>query len=81
MINKDKIYHFIVGFIVTILVTGITTFLWLGLIVGLTVSVGKEVYDYMHPEDHTTDGMDFIATVVGVLVAVVGYMSVLCLVG
>jgi len=66
--EQDKLYHFIGGAITT-LVVGALSFIWLGLLAGIFVAVGKEVYDYFHPEGHTVDGMDFIATMVGVLTA------------
>jgi len=31
----------------------------------LIVAFGKEVYDYFHPDKHTCDGLDAIATIVG----------------
>jgi len=68
MLNKDKAFHFMGGMGVAISL-GIIS-LGLGLIAGISVAVAKEVYDSKHPEKHTVDGMDFIATMVGVLTAI-----------
>ena len=70
MQNTDKLYHFIGGFAIALTI-GLIVNPLSGLVAGVCVGALKEVYDYSCPEKHTTDGMDFIATVVGTLVGVV----------
>lgn len=60
-ISRDKLLHFIVGFLI-----GVLTNIWLVIIVGF----GKEFYDYLNPENHSVELMDFIATVLGGLFSI-----------
>jgi hypothetical protein len=68
MKNLDKFYHFIAGMFVTLII-GALSFASVGLFGGIAAAIGKELYDYAHPEQHTVDAIDFISTVVGVIVA------------
>ena len=61
MLNLDKAQHFIIGMIV-----GLCPIY--PMIAILLVAWGKELYDYKHPDKHTCDAMDAIATIVGGLV-------------
>ncbi len=64
-INKDKVLHFLIlGFIPTIFVGFFYPLL--GFAIGVLIAVGKEVYDYNNQGANTPDGMDFVATMVGV---------------
>lgn len=64
MINIDKLYHFLAGFIVS--VTSLVLFdQTVAVIAVIAIAAAKEVYDSKHPAEHTADGSDFIATVVG----------------
>ena len=56
--NWDKIVHMGFGAIAALSP-------WYPLEAILVVAFGKEVYDYFHPNKHTCDGMDAIATIVG----------------
>jgi len=71
MKNKDKIYHFIAGLTIALLFGLYSPFV--GLCMAIVVAAGKEVYDYINQDNHTSDGADFVATVVGGLV---GYVTV-----
>ena len=55
--NYDKIAHFVVGAIVALCPI-------YPMLAVLVVAFGKEIYDYYHP-NHTCDGLDAIATIVG----------------
>lgn len=68
IINTDKLWHFGGGLVITLMFALLTTYL-VGLIIGVALAALKEVYDYYHPETHTSDGMDFVATIVGILLA------------
>ena len=76
MIAKDKKYHLIAGFLIGAVVVALSFLialptvqrLLLGVGVAIVIGVGKEVYDGKHPDKHTKDGMDALATAVGGLV-------------
>ena len=59
--NWDKIVHMGFGAIAALCPT-------YPMIAILVVAFGKEVYDYYHPDKHTCDGVDAMATIVGGLV-------------
>jgi heme/copper-type cytochrome/quinol oxidase subunit 4 len=63
--------HFICGFIIAAVLTpiiGATSIFVVAVIAAL-----KEVYDYMHPETHTADIWDWVATTLG---GIVGFVVV-----
>jgi hypothetical protein len=58
--------HFICGFIIAAVLTpfiGAASVFIVAIIAAL-----KEVYDYMHPDSHTADMLDWVATTLGGLV-------------
>lgn len=60
----DKAMHFAAGF----LITSVLSFqipLEFALGAGIASGVMKEVYDYFHPENHTVDILDAVATWIG----------------
>ncbi len=63
--------HFICGFIIAAVLTpfiGAYSILVVAIIAAL-----KEIYDYMHPDKHTADFWDWVATTLG---GVVGFVVV-----
>ena len=67
----DKIYHFIAGFMITLIVSCILEPV-MGLVAGVSAGVLKEAYDkYSY---NGADFFDLFATVVGSMVAVIGYL-------
>ena len=58
MENYDKFQHFVLGALVALCPV-------YPVVAVLIVAVGKEVYDHFHPDKHTCDAMDAIATIVG----------------
>lgn len=40
---------------------------WMPLAAAAVAAMGKGVYDHLHPETHTVDPLDFLATVAGAL--------------
>lgn len=74
-IEKDKKGHFIAGAIITLLsalfawIVGLP--LWLMLVPTAIAAVGKEVYDRQHPEKHTCDVWDAVATVLGAVPVII----------
>jgi hypothetical protein len=65
----DKQMHFLSGFIIAAVLTpfiGAYSILVVAVIAAL-----KEIYDYLHPESHTADFWDWVATTLGGLVGFV----------
>ena len=69
MLNLDKFWHYQVGLLVALAV-GHFLSKQLAIIVVMGIGLAKELYDSYHPDKHTADGQDFIATVVGGLTGV-----------
>jgi heme/copper-type cytochrome/quinol oxidase subunit 4 len=70
-VAEDKFMHFICGFIIAAVLTpfiGAYSILVVAIIAAL-----KEIYDYMHPDKHTADIWDWVATTLG---GVVGFVVV-----
>ena len=68
--DKDKRLHFAVG-----LAIGVGVFIlnpYLAFITGCIVAIGKEVYDYFHPDTHTADVTDALVTIAGVALGIFG---------
>lgn len=58
---KDKQEHIIVGLII-FLILGIILGMELSLIWIFIIAICKELYDYFHPESHSCEVMDIVAT-------------------
>jgi len=60
----DKCLHIIAG---CMIFAAAHLFLAWGfsLLIVIFIAAGKEVYDYLHPANHTCDFMDFVFTVAG----------------
>ena len=69
MSNMDKLWHFIAG---AILMLGLCVFFPVrySLLCVIVIAYLKELFDLQHPDKHTSDANDFIATVVGGLTGV-----------
>ena len=70
-IPADKQMHFIGGLVIAALLTP-----FIGaysIVVVAIIALLKEVYDFLHPESHTADFMDWVATALG---GVVGFVVV-----
>lgn len=70
MIAHDKALHIVVGgaiFSAAYVLFSIAGLPALHIATGAVVlaAVGKEVYDYIHRDKHTPDGMDAVATIIG----------------
>ena len=62
-IPADKQMHFLSGFILGIILTpfiGWASILWVS-----AIACAKEIYDYIHPDKHTADIWDWVATSLG----------------
>lgn len=65
----DKFMHFISGLVIAALLTP-----FIGaysIVVVAIIALLKEIYDYLHPESHTADIWDWVATTLGGLVGFV----------
>jgi Co/Zn/Cd efflux system component len=70
-VPADKQMHFIGGLVIAAILTP-----FIGaysIVVVAIVALLKEVYDFLHPESHTADFMDWVATALG---GVVGFVVV-----
>ncbi|WP_211452633.1 hypothetical protein [Collimonas antrihumi] len=61
----DKLLHFLVGGVIAGVVYALFLNQWLALIATVVAGVTKEIYDYFHPDQHTVEWLDVVATVVG----------------
>jgi len=68
MIPKDKLLHILAGAGITLALSLVLP-MWVAFALACCAGIGKEIYDYFYPATHTADGMDFVATVGGALVA------------
>jgi len=64
-IARDKQLH--IGSGMALALVTIWFGFWVSLAVVLCAAVGKEAYDYLHPDKHTCDVWDAVATVAGAL--------------
>ena len=70
-VAEDKFMHFICGFIIAAVLTPFIGFY--AVVVVAIIALLKEIYDYLHPESHTADIWDWVATTLG---GVVGFVAV-----
>ena len=72
-IPRDKLMHFLTGafggFAVALVLrwAGFEPIHALagGVLLGIVAGIGKEIYDMKHPENHTSEIADAVATVIG----------------
>lgn len=69
MNNFDKVYHSIVCMTI-VLVASVFLPLWASVLLAALVAIGKEMWDMMHPDNHTADWVDLAADFFGIIVAV-----------
>lgn len=73
MLQHDKALHFSTGGVVSVLPHLITPWWggpipwWWPVAAAAVAGLGKELYDHLHPETHTVDPFDFLATAAGAL--------------
>ena len=68
-IPADKQMHFISGLIIAAVLTPFIG--WYSVVLVAMIATAKELYDYLHPESHTADFWDWVATTLGGLVGFV----------
>lgn len=68
--QPDKVLHFAAGVLASLvpvifmLLSGASPW-WMPLVSSALFGAAKEVYDHAHPEKHTVDVFDFVATALG----------------
>jgi hypothetical protein len=69
-IPDDKVRHSYMGMVIFTLTClfAPTSYAFVLLVL---IALGKEVYDYIHPNIHTCDKWDFVATVFGALPVII----------
>ena len=70
-IPSDKIYHCLGG----VVLFAIGQLFGYGLFLAVLGAITKEIYDYLHPESHTADVKDAIATTLGGLLGYIIYLG------
>lgn len=70
--GRDKKLHILCGFAICVFV-GILFNSNVGLLVACLAGIGKEVYDYFHPKQHSVELADFLATVFG---GIIGFIII-----
>lgn len=70
-IPSDKIYHCLGG----VVLFAIGQLFGYGLALAILGAITKEIYDYLHPENHTADVKDAIATTIGGLLGYIIYLG------
>ena len=71
MVAEDKIKHFIVGIIIFLLCSLFGLDYVYSLLIVFVAGVGKEIYDYNYPDQHTVESYDVLATIAGPIVIIV----------
>lgn len=70
-IPTDKVYHCLGG----VVLFAIGQLFGYGLALAILGAITKEIYDYLHPESHTSDVKDAIATTLGGLLGYIIYLG------
>jgi hypothetical protein len=70
-VAEDKFMHIVCGFIIAAVLTPFIGFY--SVVVVAIIAALKEIYDYLHPESHTADFWDWVATTLG---GVVGFVLI-----
>lgn len=70
-IPTDKVYHCLGG----VVLFAIGQLFGYGLALAVLGAITKEIYDYLHPESHTADVKDAIATTLGGLLGYIIYLG------
>ena len=63
IVPQDKAWHFLGGQLVAL--AGLPFGLWTSVVIVLFMAVGKEVYDQEHPQTHSCEVLDAVATLSG----------------
>ena len=65
LVPLDKLLHFLVGGVIAGVIYALFLNHWLALLATVVAGLAKEIYDYFHPDQHTVELLDVVATVVG----------------
>jgi len=70
---SDKVLHFVAG----VLIAAFASYLFgamTGFVLAVAIGAGKELHDYLRPENNTPDIWDFIATAVGAVIGAAPFL-------
>ena len=70
-IPTDKVYHCLGG----VVLFAIGQLFGYGLLLCIIGAITKEIYDYFHPESHTADWKDALATTLGGILGYIIYLG------
>lgn len=70
-IPSDKVAHCLGG----VILFAIGQLFGYGLFLAVLGAITKEIYDYLHPESHTADPKDAVATILGGLLGYIIYLG------
>jgi hypothetical protein len=70
-IPSDKVYHCLGG----VVLFAIGQLFEYGLALAIIGAITKEIYDYFHPDTHTCDWKDAVATTLGGLLGYIIYLG------
>ena len=68
MKHVDKLQHYMGGMLIALITALLFKDALIGLAVAVFIGASKEGYDFCHPDKHTCDVQDFVATALGVAV-------------
>ena len=70
-IPADQVYHCLGG----VVLFAIGQLFGYGLFLAVLGAITKEIYDYFHPDTHTADWKDAVATILGGLLGYIIYLG------
>jgi len=70
-IPSDKVAHCLGG----VILFAIGQLFGYGLLLAVVGAITKEIYDYFHPDTHTADVWDAVATTIGGIIGYVIYLG------
>ncbi|MBM7556472.1 hypothetical protein [Halanaerobacter jeridensis] len=72
----DKVKHFLAGVLIFTFCFILGSNHWFSMVMVIIAGVGKEVYDYYHPQQHTVEVLDLLATIAGGIVVCLGLLLI-----
>lgn len=61
----DKVKHFLAGVLIFTFCFILGSNHVFSMVMVIIVGAGKEIYDYYHPQQHTVEAFDLLATILG----------------
>lgn len=70
-VRTDGLLHISCTAVIVLFFAGMFPW-WVAALIGLAAGLGKEVYDYFHPDKHSTDIHDVLCDLLGIVAALAG---------